>query len=204
MYTLPKLPYQYDALEPYIDARTMELHYEKHHQAYVTGLNDALSKHPDLFNKNLGDLLCNLDAIPADIRTAVRNHGGGHFNHTLFWHLMKPQGGGDPVGLIAREIEKCFGSLAACKQELNLQAKGRFGSGWSWLCLARDGKLMVASTANQDNPLSEGLVPLLGIDVWEHAYYLKYQNRRVDYLDAWWQVVNWQQVEENYRAAIGK
>jgi superoxide dismutase, Fe-Mn family len=198
-YSLPTLPYAYDALEPYIDARTMEIHYTKHHQGYVDNLNAALDKHPALKEKPLYELLQNLDSVPADIRTAVRNHGGGHSNHTLFWSIMKKNGGGAPRGIVAEEITGYFGSFPAFQEQFNAAAKGVFGSGWVWLALDRSGKLVIHATANQDSPLSSNLVPVLGLDVWEHAYYLHYQNKRADYIGAWWQVVNWDQVEESYR-----
>jgi Fe-Mn family superoxide dismutase len=203
-FTLPVLPYAYDALEPYIDARTMEIHYTKHHQAYIDNLNAALDKHPELKSKTLEELLKNLEAVPADIRTAVRNHGGGHLNHSFFWPLMKKGAarsqdmGGH--GLVAQEITKTFGSIPAFQEQFNTAAKGVFGSGWAWLALDnKTGKLVIQGTPNQDSLISSGLSPILGLDVWEHAYYLHYQNKRADYIGAWWQVVNWEQVEENYR-----
>ncbi|HSE83773.1 MAG TPA: superoxide dismutase [Thermodesulfobacteriota bacterium] len=198
---LPKLPYNYDALEPHIDARTMEIHYTKHHQGYVNNLNSALEKHPELQKKSVEDLLSNLNSIPEDIRTAVRNNGGGHFNHSLFWPLMSPKGGGEPKGDLAGAIDSAFGSFASFKEQFSKAAAGRFGSGWAWLCIDDSGKLLITSTPNQDNPVSEGLRPVLGLDVWEHAYYLKYQNRRADYISAWWNVVNWDQVAKNYANA---
>lgn len=185
MYTLPQLPYPYDALEPHIDARTMEIHHTKHHQGYVDNLNKALADYPELQNKSVEDLLKDLNAVPEAIRTAVRNHGGGHANHSLFWQLMKPRGGGEPNDKVAK-----------FKDALTQAGMTRFGSGWAWLVKDAAGKLKVMSTANQDSPLSEGLMPILGVDVWEHAYYLKYQNRRADYLAAWWNVVNWDKVAE--------
>ena len=198
---LPKLPYGYDALEPHIDARTMEIHYTKHHQGYVNNLNAALEKHPELQKKSVEDLLRNLNSIPEDIRTAVRNNGGGHFNHSLFWPMMSPNAGGEPKGDLAGAIDSAFGSFANFKEQFSKAAAGRFGSGWAWLCIDDSGKLVITSTANQDNPVSEGLRPVLGLDVWEHAYYLKYQNRRADYISAWWNVVNWDQVAKNYANA---
>lgn len=197
---LPKLPYAYDALEPYIDARTMEIHYTKHHQAYLDKLNEALGKHSDLAEKPLRDLLADLGSVPENIRTAVRNHGGGHYNHSLFWKMMAsaPEGGGNtPKGQVEIAIQQTFGDFAKFKEEFGKAAMGRFGSGWAWLVMDKNGKLAVTSTANQDNPVSEGMKPLLGLDVWEHAYYLKYQNRRPEYIEAWWNVVNWEEVESN-------
>ncbi len=196
-YELPPLPYAYDALEPYIDARTMEIHHTKHHQAYITNLNGAIEKHPELATKSLEDLLRDLNAVPEDIRTVVRNHGGGTWNHSLFWVIMSPKGGGAPSGELAKAIEAAFGSFDAFKAEFEKAANGRFGSGWAWLAL-RQGQLAVVSTANQDNPLSEGMIPLMGIDVWEHAYYLKYQNRRAEYVSNWWNVVNWDEVARRF------
>ncbi len=196
VYTLPSLGYSFDALEPAIDARTMEIHYTKHHQAYVDNLNKALADYPQVAEMRLGQLLSNLDEVPEVIRTAVRNHGGGHVNHSLFWEVMKPGGGGEPTGRLLAEIEKNFGDVLKFKEQFSGAALGRFGSGWAWLSHDVDGKLVVESTANQDTPLAEGKKPLLGLDVWEHAYYLKYQNRRKDYIDAWWKVVNWGEVEK--------
>ncbi len=198
---LPKLPYSYDALEPHIDARTMEIHYTKHHQTYINNLNAALEKHPDLQSKSVEDLLKNLNAIPEDIRTAVRNNGGGHLNHTMFWPMMSPNGGGEPKGELAGVINSAFGNFANFKDQFSKAAAGRFGSGWAWLCVDKGGKLTITSTPNQDNPISDGLKPVLGLDVWEHAYYLKYQNRRADYIAAWWNVVNWDQIARNYAGA---
>jgi Fe-Mn family superoxide dismutase len=198
---LPKLPYGYDALEPHIDARTMEIHYTKHHQTYINNLNAALEKHPDLQGKSVEDLLKNLNAIPEDIRIAVRNNGGGHLNHTMFWPMMSPNGGGEPKGELAGVINSAFGSFANFKDQFSKAAAGRFGSGWAWLCVDKGGKLTITSTPNQDNPISDGLKPVLGLDVWEHAYYLKYQNRRADYITAWWNVVNWDQIAKNYASA---
>lgn len=198
-YTLPKLPYAYDALEPHIDARTMEIHHTKHHQGYVDKLNKALEKYTDLQNKSLEELLQSLDAVPEEIRTAVRNNGGGHYNHSLFWKIMKKDGGGDPNGMLAEAINKNFGDFSKFKEEFTKAATTRFGSGWAWLLLDKEGKLAVTSTPNQDSPILEGLHPILGLDVWEHAYYLKYQNRRPDYIEAWWSVVNWDEVENNFK-----
>ncbi len=197
VYQLPKLPYAYDALEPYIDARTMEIHHTKHHQAYITNLNGALEKHPELADKPLEALLSDLNAVPEDIRGVVRNHGGGTWNHSMFWEIMAPKAGGTPQGELAKAIDAAFGSFDAFKTEFEKAANGRFGSGWAWLVKKGSG-LAVISTANQDNPLSEGLTPILGLDVWEHAYYLLYQNRRAEYVTNWWNVVNWQAVAERY------
>ena len=194
---LPDLSYSYDALEPDIDARTMEIHHSKHHQGYVNNLNAALEKHPELMEKSVEELVADLSSVPNDIRTAVRNNGGGHANHTLFWTCMGPDGGGDPSGELADAINGTFGSLDNFKDEFSKAAATRFGSGWAWLCVDGSGNLVVTSTPNQDNPVSEGLTPILGLDVWEHAYYLNYQNRRPDYIKAWWNVVNWNQVSEN-------
>lgn len=196
-YELPKLPYAYDALEPYIDARTMEIHYTKHHQAYVNKLNEALAKHQELENKSLEELLKHLEAVPEDIRTAVRNHGGGHYNHSMFWRLMAPHAGGEPKGKLSEVIQATFGDFPKFKEQFTGAAAGVFGSGWAWL--VKDGaKLMITTTPNQDNPISKGQTPILGLDVWEHAYYLKYQNRRPEYIEAWWNVVNWEEVAKNY------
>lgn len=205
MYVLPELPYAYDALEPYIEKEIMELHHKKHQQAYVDGLNAALEKHPALFATPLVKLLENLDAVPADIRMAVRNHGGGVENHTFFWNCMKPQGGGKPNAELEQALTREFGSFDAFKEQFNNTAKTRFGSGWAWLVIhEKTGKLTIESTANQDTPLSQGLTPLLGLDVWEHAYYLQYVNRRMDYVTAWWHVINWDFVQENYQAALAR
>jgi len=190
---LPKLPYDTNALEPHIDAKTMEIHHGKHHAAYVSKLNDALAKHTNLQSKSAEELITTLDAVPEDIRGAVRNNGGGHVNHTMFWEIMGPNGAGAPTGDVADAINGAFGSFDTFKEQMNNAGATRFGSGWAWL-VESDGKLSVMSTANQDNPLSEGKRPIMGIDVWEHAYYLKYQNRRPDYLAAWWNVVNWDAV----------
>jgi superoxide dismutase, Fe-Mn family len=196
-FELPKLPYAEDALEPYIDAQTMNIHHTKHHQAYITNLNAAIEKHPELAGKSLADLLSDLNAVPEDIRMAVRNHGGGTWNHNMFWEIMAPKAGGSPSGELTRAIETAFGSFAAFKEEFTKAAVGRFGSGWAWLVKKGDG-LAVVSTANQDTPLSDGMSPILGIDVWEHAYYLKYQNRRPEYISNWWNVVNWVAVADRY------
>ncbi len=200
-FELPKLPYAYDALEPYIDARTMEIHYTKHHQGYVNKLNAALEKHPDLQNEDLNTLLRNLASIPEDIRTAVRNNGGGHANHSLFWTVMSPNGGGSPSGALAAAIGGAFGSFETFKEAFSKAAATRFGSGWAWLVVDAFGKLKVYSTPNQDNPTLDGFTPVLGLDVWEHAYYLNYQNRRGDYIKNWWNVVNWDEVARRYEAA---
>lgn len=196
-FELPKLPYAYDALEPYIDARTMEIHHTKHHQAYITNLNGAIEKTPELAGKSLEELLGNLNAVPEAVRTVVRNHGGGTYNHNLFWEMMAPKAGGTPRGELAKAIDASFGSFEAFKDEFTKAAIGRFGSGWAWLVKKGSG-LAVVSTANQDNPISEGMTPILGIDVWEHAYYLLYQNRRPDYVAAWWNVVNWDVVADKF------
>ena len=197
-FELPKLPYAVDALEPYIDAQTMTIHHDKHHQGYVNNLNAALEKHPELAGKSLENLLSNLNGVPEDIRTAIRNNGGGTWNHTMFWEIMGPKMGGAPSGAVNQELEKAFGSFDAFKAEFENAAKTRFGSGWAWL-VKKGSSLAVVSTANQDNPMSEGMTPVLGIDVWEHAYYLKYQNRRPDYIAAWWNVVNWDAVAERLK-----
>ena len=199
---LPSLSYDYGALEPYIDAQTMEIHHSRHHQGYVNNLNKALAKHPDLQVKPVEELLSNLDAIPEDIRVAIGNHGGGHYNHSLFWTIMNKDGGGEPVGLVGDAINKFFGTFAAMQDAFNTTAKKVFGSGWAWLSVDSEGMLIISSTCNQDSPVSRGLQPILGLDVWEHAYYLKYQNKRPDYINAWWHVINWEQVEEYYRAIL--
>jgi len=197
---LPPLPYAYDALQPHIDAKTMEIHHTKHHQAYINKLNEALDKAPELKQKSLEDLLRGIQQVPEAIRGAVRNHGGGHANHTLFWQVMGPKGGGKPSGRLADAITSAFGGFDAFKEQFSAAAAGRFGSGWAWL-LVHNGKLAVESTANQDSPLMEGKTPVLGLDVWEHAYYLLYQNRRPDYVTAWWNVVNWAEVARRFEAA---
>lgn len=198
-YELPKLAYAYDALEPHIDARTMEIHLTKHHQAYITNLNGALEKHPELAAKSLETLLGDLNAVPEDVRTVIRNHGGGTWNHSLFWEIMGPKAGGAPKGELSKAIEASFKSFDAFKEEFTKSAVGRFGSGWAWLVKKGSG-LAVVSSANQDSPLSDGLTPILGLDVWEHAYYLNYQNRRPDYVTAWWNVVNWDAVAGKFAA----
>jgi superoxide dismutase, Fe-Mn family len=199
-FTLPPLPYSFDALEPYIDAKTMEIHHDKHHAAYVTNLNKALEGHDDLQKKTVEELLTGLNSLPEAIRAAVRNNGGGHLNHSLFWKIMKKGGGGEPSGELATAIHSAFGSFAEFKAKVNDAGTKRFGSGWAWL-LFRNGKLVIESTANQDNPILDGGKAFFGLDVWEHAYYLKYQNRRPEYLEAWWNTINWTQVAENYEAA---
>jgi superoxide dismutase, Fe-Mn family len=200
-YALPPLPYPHDALEPYIDARTMEIHHGKHHQAYVSNLNQALKAHPVPQGGSLEALLKGLSSLPESIRTAVRNNGGGHYNHTLFWSVMKPKWGGEPKGALAEAITKDLGGFAVFKEAFSKAATTLFGSGWAWLLRGRDGKLAVTSTANQDNPLMDGSgTPLLGLDVWEHAYYLKYQNRRPEYIAAWWHTVNWDEVDRRFRS----
>jgi superoxide dismutase, Fe-Mn family len=199
-FTLPPLPYASDALEPHIDKMTMEIHHGKHHGAYVTNVNKALESAPELAGKTVEELLADHCAIvPENIRTAVRNNGGGHINHSMFWKIMKPGGGGSPIGHVAQAINSTFGSFDSFKEKMNQAGATRFGSGWAWL-LKVDGKLEISSTANQDSPVMEGKYPVLGIDVWEHAYYLKYQNRRPDYLAAWWHTVNWAEVEERFNA----
>lgn len=195
---LPKLPYDYNALEPYVDAQTMEIHYSKHHNGYVTNLNAALEKYPELQEKSLRDLLTDLNAVPEDIRTAVRNNGGGHMNHSLFWSVMKKAEGQKPEGELLEAINAKFGSFDEFKTVFSKAAATRFGSGWAWL-VVKDGKLDVMSTPNQDNPVSEGYEPVLGLDVWEHAYYLKYQNRRPEYIENWFNVVNWDEVSKLYK-----
>lgn len=199
-YQLPDLPYAFDALEPHIDAKTMEIHHDKHHAAYVANVNKALEGHDDLASKSIEDLMSNLDAVPENIRTAVRNNGGGHVNHSLFWQLLSPNGGGAPTGEIAQAIDAKFGSYDAFKEQFAAAAAGRFGSGWAWL-VVNNGELEVTSTPNQDTPLSEGKTPVLGLDVWEHAYYLNYQNRRPDYIGAFFNVINWDEVNKRYAAA---
>ncbi len=202
MHELPPLPYAYDALEPHIDARTMEIHHTKHHAAYVTNLNKALEAHSALQGKSVEDLLRGIDEVPDAIRGVVRNHGGGHANHSLFWQVMGPGGGGTPSGRLADAIQSAFGGFGACKEKLTAAAVGQFGSGWGWLVVA-DGRLELIARPNQDSPLMEGKTQILGVDVWEHAYYLKYQNRRPDYVQAWWNTVRWEAVAERYSRAVG-
>jgi superoxide dismutase, Fe-Mn family len=197
-FKLPELGYAYNALEPHIDARTMEIHHSKHHAAYTNNLNAALEKHSDLHNRSAEDLIKNLHALPEDIKTPVRNNGGGFLNHNLFWEIMRPGGSNKPTGALAKEIDSAFGSFDAFKESLGKAATTRFGSGWGWLVVDSSGKLAVTSTANQDSPITDGSKPILGIDVWEHAYYLNYQNRRPDYITAWWNVVNWDEVAAKY------
>jgi len=199
-HALPQLPYDVSALEPYIDTQTMQIHHGKHHQAYVTNLNAALDKQRALRGKSLEELLRGINAVPEDIRTAVRNNAGGHHNHSLFWTIMAPTAGGEPAGALGDAIKHTFGDIAKLKETLGAAGTSRFGSGWAWLVVA-NGKLEVYSTANQDSPLMDGHVPILGLDVWEHAYYLKYQNRRPDYIAAWWNLVNWPEVQRRYEAA---
>lgn len=199
-YELPELPYAYDALEPHIDKETMNIHHTKHHNTYITNVNAALEGHEDLASKSIEELISDLNAVPEDIRTAVRNNGGGHANHSLFWQLLSPNGGGNPQGAVADAINSKFGSFDEFKEKFEAAGKTRFGSGWAWLVVS-NGELEVTSTPNQDSPLSEGKTPILGVDVWEHAYYLKYQNRRPDYLAAFWNVVNWDEVSKRFEAA---
>lgn len=199
-FELPNLPYAFDALEPHIDAKTMEIHHDKHHNTYVTGLNDALAGKSEFEGKSVEEVIANLDAVPEEVRTAVRNNGGGHANHSLFWESLAPNAGGQPTGELAEAIDAKFGSFDAFKDQFSAAAKSRFGSGWAWLSLA-NGELEISSTPNQDSPIMEGKTPLLGLDVWEHAYYLKYQNVRVDYISAFWNVVNWNKVAERFAAA---
>ncbi len=201
-FTLPVLTYDYAALEPHIDAKTMEIHHSKHHQAYVNNLNAALENSPELQEKSIEDIIKGIQNVPEAIRTAVRNNGGGHLNHSFFWTLLKPGGGDEPTGTILDAINETFGNVASFKETFTKAATTRFGSGWAWLSLDTSKKLVVSSTANQDNPISDGLVPLLALDVWEHAYYLTYQNRRPDYITAWWNVVNWEQVRTIYEANV--
>ncbi len=198
-FTLPPLPYGYDALEPHIDARTMEIHYTKHHQAYVNNLNAAIEKAPELQGKSLDDLMRGINSVPESVRTAVRNNGGGHWNHSMFWQIMGPGKGGEPGGALGKAITSAFGSFAKFKEQFAAAAGSRFGSGWAWL-VNDGGKLSITSTPNQDNPLMDGKTPILGVDVWEHAYYLKYQNKRPDYVSAWWNTVNWDAASSRYKA----
>jgi Fe-Mn family superoxide dismutase len=198
-HTLPQLPYDYAALEPHIDAQTMKIHHGKHHQGYVNNLNAALDKHPQWQQKSLEELLTGLESVPADIRAAVRNHAGGHYNHTLFWTWMAPNAGGEPAAELAMALTSAFGSVAAFRERFTAAATALFGSGWAWLVSGK-GRLEIVTTPNQDSPLMTGKVPILGLDVWEHAYYLKYQNRRPDYMEAWWNIVHWGEVARQYEA----
>jgi len=203
-YTLPQLPYSYDALEPYIDQMTMEIHHTKHHQAYINNLNSALEKYPEFHNLELEEILKDLNRLPEEIRTVVRNNGGGHYNHTLFWEIMKPNGGGEPDGELKKAIEENFGSFENFKNLFSETALKHFGSGWSWLVVTPDKKLKVYSLPNQDSSLMLGDLPIMGLDVWEHAYYLKYQNRRNEYIQNWWNVVNWSFIENNFLKALNQ
>jgi superoxide dismutase, Fe-Mn family len=198
-HVLPPLPYGFDALEPYIDKTTMEIHHDKHHGGYVNNLNKALEGHSDLQALSIEELLSRVDRVPENIRTAVRNNGGGHINHSMFWKIMKKGGGGEPKGALGEALKSAFGSFTDFKTKFNQAAATRFGSGWAWLFI-KDGKLVVESTPNQDNPIMNGGKPIMGLDVWEHAYYLKYQNRRPEYIDAWWNVLNWAEIENNFAA----
>jgi Fe-Mn family superoxide dismutase len=200
-FTLPPLGYDYAALEPHIDARTMEIHHTKHHQAYVTNLNAAVEKTPELKDKSLEWLLQNLPSVPESVRSAVRNNGGGHWNHSFFWQIIGPNGGGEPSGKVADAIKSSFGDFSKLKEQLNASGLARFGSGWAWVVADKGGKLSIESTPNQDTPVSDKKTPILGVDVWEHAYYLKYQNRRADYLAAWWNVINWGEVAKRLEGA---
>ena len=202
-YELPPLPYDYSALEPYIDTQTMQLHHDKHHQTYITNVNNALQGHDQLAAMSVDDLLRNIKQVPESIRTAVQNNAGGHSNHSMFWNIMQPNGGGEPTGNLASAIQQAFGSFDAFKTAFNDAGTKRFGSGWAWLVLDTNGKLQVISTANQDSPLMSGMYPVMGNDVWEHAYYLKYQNRRPEYLNAWWNVVNWDAIAHRYEQGRG-
>ena len=199
-FELPKLPYSFDALEPVIDALTMEIHHDKHHAAYIAKLNDAVAKHPELTNKSVEELLRDINNTPEEIRTAVRNHGGGHANHSMFWEIMSPKKT-NPSKTLTEEINKTFGSLDKLTELITANGMGQFGSGWSWLVVKPDGKLTVYATPNQDSPLMQGDIPILGVDVWEHAYYLKYQNKRDEYLKAWWNIINWEAVERGWANA---
>lgn len=204
-YQLPSLPYDYNALEPVIDEQTMHLHHEKHHNTYVTNLNAALEKHPEADKGSIEELLADMNSVPEDIRRAVRNNGGGHSNHSMFWEIMSPNGGGSPAGELGTSIDASFGSFDQFKEQWAAAAApgALFGSGWAWLIAAPDGSLRIETTPNQDSPLMEGKLPVIGLDCWEHAYYLKYQNRRPDYINAWWDVVDWQEAERRFQAAKG-
>jgi Fe-Mn family superoxide dismutase len=199
-FTLPPLPYDFAALEPHIDARTMEIHHGKHHQTYVNNLNAAIEKAPELAKKSLDDLMRNVSSLPEAVRTPIRNNGGGHWNHSMFWQIMAPKAGGEPGGKLGQAITSTFGDFAKFREQFSAAGVGRFGSGWAWL-INTGGKLSITSTPNQDNPLMEGQKAIMGLDVWEHAYYLKYQNRRPDYIQAWWNVVNWREIESRYASA---
>ena len=199
-FELPPLPYDYAALEPTIDEATMKLHHDKHHQTYVTNLNGAIEKHPELASKSPEELIKDIPSLPEDVRKVIQNNGGGHVNHTMFWEIMGPKAGGEPTGLIGDQIKQDFGDFEAFKKEFNTKTAAQFGSGWGWLVF-KGGKLEIMTTPNQDNPISQGLFPILGNDVWEHAYYLKYNNRRPDYLAAWWSVVNWEAVNKRFEHA---
>jgi superoxide dismutase, Fe-Mn family len=198
-FTLPALPYDFAALEPHIDAKTMEIHHGKHHQTYVNNLNAAIEKAPELASKSLEDLMRNVNSLPEAVRTPIRNNGGGHWNHSMFWQIMSAKAGGEPGGNLGAAIKSAFGDFAKFREQFSAAGVGRFGSGWAWL-INKGGKLSITSTPNQDNPLMEGQTAIMGLDVWEHAYYLKYQNRRPDYINAWWNVVNWKEVEKRYTA----
>jgi Fe-Mn family superoxide dismutase len=198
-FTLPSLPYDFAALEPHIDARTMEIHHGKHHQTYVNNLNAAIEKAPELASKSLDELMRNVNSLPEAVRTPIRNNGGGHWNHSMFWQIMAPKAGGEPGGNLGAAIKSAFGDFAKFREQFSAAGVGRFGSGWAWL-INSGGKLSITSTPNQDNPLMEGQKAIMGLDVWEHAYYLKYQNRRPDYIQAWWNVVNWKEVEKRFQA----
>lgn len=200
MFTLPDLPYAYNALEPYIDEATMRVHHDKHHKTYMDKLNAALEKYPAFYEKKIQDVLSDLSQVPEDARTAVKNHGGGYLHHALFWQMMKPDGGGNPTGKIAEAITETFGSFQVFKEKFSASAAGLFGSGWTWLVKDGQGKLSILNTPNQDSPVSQGFQPLLALDVWEHAYYLSYQNRRPEYIEKWWNVVHWEEAENRYKA----
>lgn len=200
-FVLPPLPYSFDALEPFIDAKTMEIHHDKHHAAYVSNLNAALATHPTYFDRSLDDLVVNYEQLPEEIRTAVRNNAGGHLNHSMFWLMMKKNENGVPRDAVMKAINKEFGEFEAFKASFSAAAKTVFGSGWAWLCVNDEERLVISTTANQDSPIKQGLFPILGLDVWEHAYYLKYQNRRPEYIDAWWHVINWDVIEDNFAMA---
>jgi superoxide dismutase, Fe-Mn family len=198
-FTLPPLPYDFSALEPHIDAKTMEIHHGKHHQTYVNNLNAAIEKAPELASKSIDDLMRNVNTLPEAVRTPIRNNGGGHWNHSMFWQIMAPKAGGEPGGALGAAIKSAFGDFAKFREQFSAAGVGRFGAGWAWL-INTGGKLSIVSTPNQDNPLMEGQKAVMGLDVWEHAYYLKYQNRRPDYINAWWNVVNWKEVEKRFSA----